>query len=69
MGDTMAVLAKQKSAHRATEPVCHDYTAAVRYTDGRSELFCVRKAESFADAREMVNEHLVDVQSIVIALR
>lgn len=46
-----------------------DYTAAVRYTNGRRELFCVRRAMSFADARTMVEDELMDVQSIVLAIR
>jgi hypothetical protein len=36
---------------------------------GRSELFWVRQATSFADARAMVENELLNVQSIVIALR
>jgi hypothetical protein len=41
----------------------------VRYLSGRSELFWVRQATSFADARAMVENELLNVQSIVIALR
>lgn len=66
----MSVPAKRKSAPSpAALPASRDYTAAVRYMSGRSELFWVRHATSFADARAMVENELLNVQSIVIALR
>lgn len=46
-----------------------EYTAAVRYLDGRREIFRVRNADGFADARELVLSELDDVRSVVIALR
>ena len=46
-----------------------DYTAAVRYLDGHSELFHIVKADSLADARAMVLAELVDVKTIMLALR
>ena len=42
------------------------FTAAVRYLDGRRELFRVRKADDMADARQVVLDTLVDVRSVVI---
>lgn len=51
---------------RAARP---DYTAAVRYLDGRRDIFRVRNADSMADARAMVLSELGEVQSLVIALR
>lgn len=44
-----------------------EFTAAVRYLDGRRELFRVRKADDLADARQVVLDALVDVHSVVIA--
>lgn len=46
-----------------------EYTAAVRYLDGRSEIFHVRNADGLADAREVVLGELEDVFSILIARR
>jgi hypothetical protein len=66
----MAIPAKQKhSARRSELPAGRDYTAAVRYMNGRSEIFCVRNAVSLTEARMMVENELTDVRSIVIALR
>ena len=66
----MSVPAKRKSTPSpAALPVSRDYTAAVRYMSGRSELFWVRQANSFADARTMVENELINVRSIVIGLR
>ena len=46
-----------------------DYTAAVRYLDGRSELFHIVNADDLADARAMVLAELVDVKTVMLALR
>jgi len=46
-----------------------EFTAAVRYLDGRREIFRVRFADNMADARAVVLAELDDVQSLVIALR
>jgi hypothetical protein len=46
-----------------------DYLAAVRHYDGRRELFCIRNADSLADARALVLSEVVDLQGLVIALR
>ncbi len=46
-----------------------EFTAAVRYRNGRRELFHVRNADDIDDARAVVLGELDDVQSLVIALR
>ncbi|MCA1939125.1 hypothetical protein [Azonexus hydrophilus] len=46
-----------------------DYVAAVRYPDGRSDLFYVRNADNLADAREMVLLEVGEVRSLVLAER
>lgn len=69
-GNKMSVPAKRKSTPGPSAlPVRQDYTAAVRYMSGRSELFWVRQADSFADARAMVENELINVRSIILALR
>lgn len=51
---------------RAKRP---EYTAAVRYADGKRELFYVLNADDIDDARRLVIDELGKVQSLVIALR
>ena len=46
-----------------------EFTAAVRYRNGRQELFRVRNAVDIMDARAVVLAELDNVQSIMIALR
>ena len=46
-----------------------EFTAAVRYLDGRSDIFRVINADDMADARTLVLSELGKVQSLVIALR
>lgn len=46
-----------------------DYIAAVRHLDGRRELFCIRNADSFDDARALVQSEVGDVRAIVVSLR
>lgn len=46
-----------------------EYVAAVRYPDGSRELFYVRNADNFADARELVMLEVGDVCSLMIAER
>ena len=46
-----------------------EFTAAVRYRNGRRELFRVRHAVDMKDARAVVLAELDNVQSIMIALR
>lgn len=45
------------------------YIAAVRYPDGRRELFHVVNAEHLADARELVLLEVGDVRSLLLAER
>ena len=60
--------AKQRNAlpSRAPRP---EYVAAVRYPDGRRDIFHIRNANDLADARELVISEVGDVQSVMIALR
>lgn len=53
-------------ASRAPRP---EYVAAIRYPDGRRDLFHIRNADNLADARELVISEVGDVQSVMIALR
>lgn len=46
-----------------------EYTAAIRYLDGSSDLFRIRNADSMADARNLVISEVGEVRSLVIALR
>lgn len=62
------------SAQRKTPPIAHppvraEYVAAVRYPDGRRDLFHIRNAIDLADARELVELEVGDVRSIMIAVR
>jgi len=54
------------SVGRAPRP---EYIAAIRYPDGRRDLFHIRNADNLADARELVISEVGDVQSVMIALR
>jgi len=54
------------SVSRAPRP---EYIAAIRYPDGRRDLFHIRNADNLADARELVISEVGDVQSVMIALR
>ena len=58
--------APKAALYRAPRP---EYTAAVRYLDGKRDIFRIRNADDIADARAMVISELGDVQSIMIALR
>ncbi len=44
-----------------------EYIAAVRYHDGKRDLFRVRNADDIADARAMVLAELGNVRSVMIA--
>ncbi len=46
-----------------------EYVAAVRYPDGKRDLFHIRNADSLADARELVLLEVGDVRSLLVALR
>lgn len=46
-----------------------EFIAAVRYLDGRRELFKVKDAADVAEAREMVLAELIDVTAVVVSPR
>lgn len=46
-----------------------EFIAAVRFCDGRRELFSVRNAFDLADARELVFCELPDAAAVVLAPR
>jgi hypothetical protein len=46
-----------------------EYVAAVRYLDGRRDLFHIRFADDLEDARKLVIDEVGDVRSLVIAPR
>jgi len=46
-----------------------EFIAAVRYPDGRRELFAVKNALNVSDARELVLSELLDITAVVIAPR
>lgn len=46
-----------------------EYTAAVRYRNGDSELFHIKYASDLGDARNVVLDQIADVHSVVIATR
>ena len=62
---------KQAASRRPSEgaETRPEFTAAVRYLNGRRELFRVLKADDMNDARAVVLAELDDVQTVVIALR
>ena len=53
---------------RAHLPVRRDFTAAVRYRDGSSELFRIRNADDADDARAMVLAEVDDVVAVVVVV-
>lgn len=61
-----AAKASNIQVHRAPRP---EYVAAIRYPDGRRDLFHIRNADNIADARELVISEVGDVLSVMIALR
>ena len=50
--------------HRAPRP---SFIAAVRYPDGRRDLFIVRNADDLDDARALVRSEVGDLRALVIA--
>ncbi|WP_306603163.1 hypothetical protein [Azonexus sp.] len=46
-----------------------EYTAAVRYRDGSSEIFRVKNADNLADARATVQAQLMNIHALLIARR
>ncbi len=60
---------RKKAAPRAPRkaPPRFIFTAAVRYRDGRRELIRVKNVDDIADARALLFDELMDIQSAVIA--
>jgi hypothetical protein len=56
-----------RNAKKPTEKA--EYTAAVRYRDGTSEIFRVKNADNLADARTTVQQQLMNIHSLLIARR
>jgi hypothetical protein len=67
----MAEQQKPQRKRRSVKPLetQADYTAAVRYHDGRSDIFHIKNASNMVDARTMVMAQLLGVQTVMIALR
>lgn len=63
-----AVRARKPARPNLPKPA-QAFVAAVRYPDGRRELFHVLNADNLADAREMVLLEVGDVRSLLIAAR
>lgn len=59
---------KAPTASKASAPRA-EYVAAIRYPDGRRDLFHIRSADSLADARQLVISEVGDVRSVMVALR
>ena len=60
--------AKQVRSSRKRMPRL-EYIAAVRYPDGRRDIFHVRNADDIDDARDLVLSEVGDVQTVMIAVR
>jgi hypothetical protein len=65
----MAATQRKPSRPRIAPRARVEYVAALRYPDGRSDLFHIRNADSIADARELVLLEVGDVRSLLIAER
>ena len=60
----------RKRSHRpAIQPARVEFTAAVRYLDGRNELFRVRNALDLDDARAVVLAELGEIATLLISAR
>lgn len=68
-GITMQTAKKASSRVQPRRAPRPEYVAAIRYPDGRRDLFHIRNADSLADARELVLLEVGDVQSVLIAER
>lgn len=69
-GGKMQTGDNRKRSHRPiTRHVRAEFTAAVRYPDGRRELFRVRNAVDVDDARAVVLAELGQVAALLIAPR
>jgi len=61
----------RRKASAASKPLAPraEYIAAIRYPDGRRDLFHIRNANSLADARALVISEVGDVRTVMIAVR
>lgn len=65
----MAAVQATTTTRHTTHAIRQVFVAAVRYPDGRRDLFHVVNARDLADAREMVLLEVGDVGSLLIAPR
>lgn len=68
-GKTMQAAQRKTSAAVKIRTARPEFIAAVRYLDGRRDMFHVRNADDMADARALVLSELGDVRSLVMAVR
>ena len=62
--------ARRKTSAASNSPAPRaEYVAAIRYPDGRQDLFHIRNADSLADARALVISEVGDVRAVMIAVR
>ena len=57
---------RQRTKRAAGRKRVANFTAAVRYRDGRSELVRVKNADDLDDARRLVMDSLFDVHVLVL---
>ncbi len=65
----MSAALRQKKSLPVEKPQPQDYIAAVRYPDGRRDLFHILNANDLADARELVMLEIGDARCVLIAPR
>lgn len=68
-GRIMQGVRRKASAASKQQAPRAEYIAAVRYPDGRRDLFHIRNADSLADARTLVISEVGDVRAVMIAVR
>ncbi len=65
----MSAALRQKKTVPPLKPQRTEYLAAVRYPDGRRDLFRILNAVDLADARELVMLEIGDARCVLIAPR
>lgn len=63
----MQAARRKSAAETRKRPLPGNFVAAVRYPDGRRDIFHVLNADDLDDARAMVLSEVGDVRSLVIA--
>lgn len=58
--------AKLGGGRRQAHP---EFIAAIRYKNGDKDIFYVRNADDFADARTLLHADLMNVKTVLLALR